>query len=514
MTKQRLIPAVLLAALLSGCSMIPDFSRPEVETPAAWSEQTASEPTKVALDWWKNFNSAELNTLMIQALQNNNDINAAIQRVEQSRATLRVTNAAFLPQVDANGSVGYDKINVPNGRDTNDSTGRAGVGISYELDIFGRNRALSAADEADFRGSQFDRDAIALIVMGDVAQTYFNVLNLEERLRISDANLQSSRELLRIVQARYDAGATTLLDVSQQKSDLASNEANRALIEQQVKIARSALAVLMGRAPQGFTVVEKDLRSLPVPVVSPGQPSTLLERRPDIRRAEEALIAANADIGAARAAFFPNITLGLNAGIAAIPLGDPVTTTITAASSLLAPIFSGGRLEGNLQRTKARQAELVENYRKTVLVSFKEVEDALATVTASSTRETSLETAMNEARNAFNLSQQQYDAGAIDFQILLDARRTMLTAEDLYVQTKNERLAAAVDLFKALGGGWTQELSSGATAAKTYVRPLSNPVENQSTPAPVTPATTVPTTSAPQATPTPLAPVTTSPGII
>jgi len=456
MTKQRLIYPVLFAALLSGCSMIPDYERPAGDVPAGWSESSVSEPTQIAKDWWRSFGSEELNTLMSEALAKNNDLGAAIQRVEQARAVLKSSGSQLLPSVDASGNAGYTRVNVPKAKDTSDTTYNAGLSVGYELDLFGMNRAEIEADEADLEASQFSRDATALIVMSDVAKGYFNVLNLEERLKIADQNLESSKELLRIVQARFDAGATTALDVSQQKSDLASSEASRAAIELQTKTAKSALAVLVGKAPSALQVSGKDLRTLPVPQIAPGQPSSLLERRPDIRSSEASLKSANADIGAARAAFFPQLNIGLDLGIAATPIGDPATTTLSLLSGLVAPIFKGGLLEGNLEFTKARKAELVENYRKTILVSFKDVEDALASVKASQSRETSLETAMNEAKKAYDLSKQQYDVGSIDFQILLDARKTMLAAEDTYIQTKNDRLAAAVDLYKALGGGWAE----------------------------------------------------------
>lgn len=528
MQKQRLITPILLAALLSGCSMSPDYKRPEVTTPANWSEMksSASQPTRIAKDWWTNFKSAELNSLMEQALVNNNDIGAAMQRIEQARAGLRSTSSSLFPSVDGSASINHDDRNPGKGKDTSDTGGSLGLNVSYELDLFGKNRSNIESSEFNLRGTEFARDALALIVMGDVAKTYFNVLNLQERLSIADQNLNSATELLRIVQARFDAGATTLLDVAQQKSDLASSEANRATVANQLDIAKSSLAVLVGVPPQNLEVTGKDLRNLPVPSVAPGQPSYLLERRPDIRQAEATLQAANADIGAARAAFFPSITLGAGASLGATPLGDPATTILSLGSSLLAPIFKGGLLQGNLQRTEARQLELVENYRKTILVSFKEVEDSLSTVKASDQRERSLETAMNEARRAYDLSQQQYDAGAIDFQILLDARRTMLSAETNYIQTKNERLASTVDLFKALGGGWyeggemttlpePQAIISPATPVAPVVV---TPAVTTTTTAPVTTTTTIVTPATapatapltqPAATPAPLPQATT-----
>lgn len=456
MKKQRFIYPVLMAALLAGCSMIPEYERPQADNPAGWSEADASNPTVIAKDWWKNFNSPELNALMEEALLKNNDLAASIARIDQARALARVASAPLLPSVEADGSAGWQRTDPATGKTISDSTGSAGLTVGYELDVFGGNRAELASANADIDTAAYASDALALVVMGDVAKGYFNVLNFEERLKIADQNLESARELLRIVQARYDAGATTLLDVSQQKSDLASSEASRALVEQQMKAAKSSLAVLVGKAPQNLVVSAKDLRSLPVPAIAPGQPSSLLERRPDIRAAESDLLAANADIGAARAAFFPQFNIGLDLGIAATPLGDPATTTASLLGGLIAPIFKGGLLSGNLAYTEARKVELVETYRKTVLTSFKDVEDALSAVKAAGARETSLETAMNEARKAYDLSKQQYDVGSIDFQILLDSRRTMLAAEDNYIQTKNDRLAAAVDLYKALGGGWAE----------------------------------------------------------
>jgi multidrug efflux system outer membrane protein len=451
--KKQLLAPVLLAALLSGCSLIPNYERPQTETPSGWTESNASQPTVIARDWWRSFNSEELNALMNQALAQNNDINAAIQRVNQARGIARAAGSTLLPSVDGTASAGYERNDPAEGRKTSDKVGSVGLLVSYELDLFGANRAEVEAADADVDAAGFDKDVIALIVMADTAKAYFNVLNLQERLSIADQNVASAKDLLRIVQARYDAGATTLLDVAQQKTDLANTEAARALIEQQLKTARSALAVLVGKPPQSLQVTGKDLRTLAVPEIAPGQPSVLLERRPDIRAAEAGLIAANADIGAARAAFFPTVTLGLDA-TASAAFGDPATKLLTAAASLAAPIFKGGLLEGNLEYTKARKAELVENYRKSVLVSFKDVEDALAAVKAAQQREASLETALTESRRAYDLSKQQYDVGTIDFQTLLDTRQTMLVAEDNYIQTKNDRLAAATDLYKALGGGW------------------------------------------------------------
>ena len=467
MRYQRVLYPALIALLLSGCSFIPDASRPSIDTPAGWSDGSTTEPTAIAKDWWRNFGSAELDQLMADALANNNDLNASLRRIEQARALVRQANSAFLPFANASADAGWERVDVPDLKAESGTTGSAGLSVGYELDLFGLNRAELLAAEQDEESFRYTAEATALIVMSDVAKGYFTVLNLEERLKIADQNLESARELLRIVQARFDAGATTALDVSQQKSDLASTEAVRATLEQNLKIARSSLAVLVGKPPQNLVLTGKDLRAVTVPAIAPGQPSILLERRPDIRSVEAELRAADADIGAARSAFFPQITIGLDAGIAATPIGDPATTTLSILSGLATPIFSGGFLEGQLDFAEARRAELVENYRKSVLLSFKDVEDALASVKAAQARENALATALDESRKAYDLSKQQYDVGSIDFQTLLDTRQTMLLAEDNFVQTKNERLSAAVDLYKALGGGWSGGADSIIPSAKT-----------------------------------------------
>jgi multidrug efflux system outer membrane protein len=444
--------AFTILALLSACSMIPGYTRPETEVPAAWSAPSDS-PATIARDWWKGFDSAELNRLMDEALANNNDLKAGLQRIEQSRALLKISGANLLPSVDATAGAGREHTTRP---DSTDTTLSAGGGVSYELDLFGRNRAGQLAATAELEATQFDHEALKLVVMSDVAQTYFNVLNARERLRIADDNLKNAREVLRIVNARYEAGASDALEVAQQKTALASVEAVRANFERDINNAENALAVLLGKPPQTMGVEAKNLTALAVPAIAPGQPSGLLQRRPDIRAAEATLVAANADIGAARAALYPSITLGLDASLVTSGFGDPASTALGVSSGLLAPIFHGGALKAGVEQATARELELAENYRKTILVSFREVEDALAAVKAAEIRETALNTAMQEARKSYELSRSRYDAGTIDFQTLLDVQRTQLAAEDSFAQSKNERLAAAVTLFRALGGGWSE----------------------------------------------------------
>jgi NodT family efflux transporter outer membrane factor (OMF) lipoprotein len=290
--------------------------------------------------------------------------------------------------------------------------------------------------------------------MGDVASTYFNVLNTRQRLDIADANLKNARDVLKIVDARYQAGTVSALDLAQQEASLSVAEAARATTAQNVSIAENALAVLLGQVPQTLDIKGDSLNDVNVPAIDPGQPSALLERRPDIRKSEMDLISADADIGVARAALFPTITLGLDGSLATAGFGDPTTTALSLASALAAPIFQGGRLEGGVEQATARQKELVENYRKTVLVSLQEVENALTAEKTAARREGHLAKAAQESRKAYKYARQQYEAGVIDFQTLLETQTTQLLSEDSHAQSRNERLQASVDLFKALGGGW------------------------------------------------------------
>ncbi len=450
---KKIVVTSLVAVLLTGCSFVPEYQRPQAPMPAEWSQPGAG-TAQMARSWWESFGDAELSRLMAIALDQNLDIRAALHRVDQSRALLKISGASLLPSVDATSSASRTRTNPDSGRTTTETDLRAGLGISYELDLFGANRASVEGAQADYAGSQFDRDAVALVVMGDVATTYFNVLNARQRLTIADANLKNARDVLKIVDARYQAGTVSALDLAQQEASLAATQAVRATTAQNVSVAENALAVLLGQVPQTLEISGDSLKDMKVPAIDPGQPSALLERRPDIRKSEMDLIAANADIGVARAAFFPTVTLGLDGSIAAAGFGDPATTALGLASALAAPIFQGGRLEGGVEQATARQKELVENYRKTVLVSLQEVENALTAEKTAASREGHLAKAMQESRKAYKYARQQYEAGVIDFQTLLETQTAQLLAEDSHAQSRNERLQASIDLFKALGGGW------------------------------------------------------------
>lgn len=440
--------------LLCGCTFIPEYQRPPIDMPGEWNNQAIKNAHDIARDWWISFDSVELNQLMDEALSHNHDVIAGIQRVKQARANLKIARADLFPNIDASADVSR-VYSYPAKASATDSTNlQAGLSIAYELDLFGANRSNVVAVRSSLYASQHDEDALALVVMSDVAQSYFLLLSLQERLAIANSNLNNAREVLRIISARVREGAESELELAQQSVLVANNEAARALLIEQLQNIQNALAVLLGKTPQALSIKEYSLATLVVPIICPRQPSELLERRPDIKAAEASLVAANANIGVARAAFFPSISLGLANNISAEGFHEPVTKILSLTSSLAMPLFQGGRIKGGVEFATARQRELVEIYRKTVLTAFQEVEDALVAVKIAQDRENILEVAMQQARKAYQLSKRKYDLGAINFQTLLDTQNAQLAAEDSFAQARLNRLTSAVILFKALGGVW------------------------------------------------------------
>lgn len=451
--KKILITVSILA--LSACSVTPDYTRPSVDTASSYREQSVEGTQPVTRDWWQNFQSAELNTLMTQALERNNDLRVAVSRIEQARAAVTFARADLLPSVAASGGASYSRTDPPGASATTRRAADVGIDAAYELDLFGAGRAALTSARADYTGTQFDRDALALIVMSDVAQTYFNLVNTRERIVSAENNLGIAQRSLEIIQTRYDAGAVSGLELAQQRTQVAGTQASLASLQQTETVYLNALGVLLGQAPQNTSVAARSLDGLVAPAIDAGLPSDLLQRRPDIAAAEQSLIAANADIGVARAAFFPVVNLGTGFSIARSPIGDPATTALSLAAAIAQPIFQGGRIKAGVEQATARQTELIETYRKTVLVAFQDVEDALAALKAAQIRNTALTAAAESSATAYDLARKRYDAGLVDFQTMLDAQATLLNAQDAQTQSRADLLNATVSLYRALGGGWS-----------------------------------------------------------
>ena len=452
---------LLLPALLGACSMVPDYATPQVETPKAYAnEQQASlqaaslAEAKLTDTWWTAFDSAELNQLMATARASNFDIKAALARIAQARAQIRGAEAALYPTFDASGSAGRSGANdnTPDG-----NSYRGNLAVSYELDLWGANRAAVSGAEAAAAATAYDAVALDLVLQGDVANAYVTYLALGERLRVAQANLRLARDVLALVEEQAAAGAVSGLELAQQRQQVASIAAQIPDLEGQRRQAINALALLLGTTTGAVGEPGGELYELSVPPIQPGVPAELLLRRPDVRSAEASLIAANADIGVARAAFYPTISLTAEGGIASVALDAflrPESLLYSLVSSLVAPIFDGGRRQADLDVAQARKEELVYGYQQSALSAYREVEDALVDQQSQAQQEQALIESANQAQQAYELAALQYRAGATDLLTLLDAQRTLLSAQDALVQARLGRLSAAVALAKALGGGW------------------------------------------------------------
>ncbi len=453
---------LLTTALLSGCSLVPDYTLPELPA-APWrsTQDTKQEPVadaEISPDWWNRFGNQELPVLVKDALASNNDMNAALARIEQARANAQIAGASLWPTASLSAGAG-SSFNQPGyraGQGIGQSRGsyNAGGTIGYEADIFGRNRAGVGAALSALHSTEYDKEALALVVESDTAQAFIGILALDDRIAVARNNLANAQDVLRITQQRYEAGTLSALEPAQQRTALANSESAIASLIQQREVLIDQLALLSGKAPQDFTVQSKGLAGFILPDIAPLQPSQLLTRRPDIQSAEAQLATANYNIGAARAAFYPNFQLSASSAISASPLSAAAALTSALAAAIAQPVFTGGVLEGQLAFSKARRTELEEQYKKVVLTSFQEVQDALANQQRAREQVKQLSIAASQAQKAYNLVRQRFDVGTVDFLTLLDAQRSLFSTQDNLIAAKQDQLTTAIILFKTLGGGW------------------------------------------------------------
>jgi NodT family efflux transporter outer membrane factor (OMF) lipoprotein len=448
------------------CSLGPHYHRPDIPPPQTWRDShqatTAEWPSA---DWWKAFNSPTLDDLMGQAQAANDDIGAAVARIQQADAQARIAGAPLLPSLALDGSGtrqrGTQLTLSPEGKligvPSTSNSFAAGLAASYEIDFWGKNRALRDAARMAALASRYDRATVELTVMQSVASTYFQALGLRDRLKVANDNLASARDTLKGLRLEAQVGTITALDVAQQETTVATLAAAIPPLTQQLGQTLDALAILVGQEPESVDVSSGTLADLAEPQVQPGMPSELLARRPDVAQAEAQLIAANADIAAARAAFFPTISLTADGGFASSSLSrlfNPVSRAWSATAGLTQPIFQGGALVGQYQLNKGRYAELLADYHKAVISAFGNVEDALVSVQQTADQLQRQQEAVATARHAYELTQAQFHAGVINILIVLSTETALFTAEDTLVQVKYSHLNALVALYSALGGGW------------------------------------------------------------
>ncbi len=427
------------------------------EMPPAWSEPGAADAATLTRDWWRRFGSAELSRLIDDAVRASPDLAIAAERVVQAEAQMRVAHATLFPGLSFGAGTGRRETRPPQGSWSGANSSSAALEASYELDLWGRIGANLRSAEFSLRASRFDMETVRLALAAGVANGYFEVLSLRGRLASARENLAIAQRVLDVVDSRSRNGAASALDVARQRAAVLTLRASIPPLELEQRQTLYALAILTGRPPEGFDAAGSSVDSLAVPRVAPGLPADLLARRPDLASAEAQLAAANADVAAARAALLPDISLTGSAGLASnvlINFLNAPTASVALGASLLQPIFDGGRLRGQVDAAAARERELVETYRKSILAALADVESALASVSRTAQQEALQAQVLEQARIALRLAEVRYRAGSDDLLVVLDAQRTLFQAEDQLAQLRLSRLQASIGLFKALGGGW------------------------------------------------------------
>ncbi len=459
MLKRALIPMAVSLAL-TACAVGPDYSRPKLDLP-----QQAASPAAVQQDWWKQFDDATLNSLIDEAVQHNKDLAQAQAQVEEAAALAGIARAQLLPSINAN--AGYQR-----GRSSVETTTpgtplvadvrSANLTASWELDLWGKLRRSSEAARATLAASRYTQDAVRLSISAQVAQTYFQLRALDAQLDIAKRTLKSREESLSLRQKRFNGGMTSELDLRQAEAEAASARATVPQLAKSVDQTESALGILLGRSPRdlidGTVSRGKAIEQLRTPPAIPaGLSSSLLERRPDLAAAEAQLIAANARIGVAKAAYFPTISLTGALGSQSTSLDSLFTSptrTWSFVGNLAAPVFNFGQTGMNVDAANARQKQALAQYEKSVETAFKEARDALsANSTARQVQEAQI-TQLTALNKALHLATLRYDNGYSSYLDVLDAERNAFQAELNLVNAQLDRLNASVSLYKALGGGW------------------------------------------------------------
>jgi multidrug efflux system outer membrane protein len=458
---------LLMAA--SGCL---EIDKPELalDIPESYrAAHGAPEAATPALDWWHRFKSRELTSLVEQAITANFDIAVAIAQIVQADAQVRIAGAPLLPTLDYNASdtasKASEQLRGGGGGSPFSRLYATSLSASYVIDFWGKNRAALNAAAETAAASRYNREVVTLTAVTTVADTYFQILAAQDRLRIARRNLADSSRILFLIKQQFEAGTSSDLNVAQQESLVETVRATIPPLEETRRQNIAALAVLVGKPPERFNARGGSMTAIAVPRVTPGLPSELINRRPDVRQAEQQLKSASYSVESARAAFFPTIQLTGQLGFessALRALFGPGAWFYTAAASLTQPLFDGGVLLGQFELQKGLQAQFLQAYRKSVLSAFSNVEQALIAVEQTTIQERIQQNVVKASRRAFTLSEQQMNSGTVNMVTLLQVEQTLFTAEDQLAQVQLARLLAVVSLFQALGGGWPPTVAANA----------------------------------------------------
>lgn len=458
--------AALLALQLAGCAATREHPEVAVASadatvPPAWHDREAralggNPADAVALvQWWSTFRDPALTGLVERSIAANNDIAAAAGRLRSARAATRGARAGLLPSI--NGSAGASRSQALTSPAVGGNTFNLGADASWEVDLFGRLSGSVDAALADEAGSQASLFDLQRVITAEVANNYLTLRDAQARLAIALSNLAIQRDNLQIAQWRYQAGLANALDVEQARTLVAQTDASLPSLRQSIASAIHQIDVLLGQAPGTSGTLLEPVHPVPAPgaVLTTGIPAELLERRPDVVSSRRSLEAAVIRIGVARADLYPALRLSGSLGTSAPAVGGLFGSIIgNIAGNLSAPIFDGGRIHSRIEQQRGAADTALANYRDTILVALQDVENAVVAVRTAREREEALSRAEAAARETLTLAELRYRSGSVDFQVLLDAQRSLLNAQDSRQSATTARSTAAVQLFKALGGGW------------------------------------------------------------
>lgn len=455
------LAAATALSLTAGCTQGPDYARPQLQVPAQYRAQlTPAEAASYAdLAWWEAFQDPALQRLLSEAVNNNYDVQIAAARIEQARAELGVVRSQALPQVDYQGGVSGERTAVQGVRGVQDvdvGTATAIVSAAWELDIWGRIRRATEAADANVYQQEEVRRGVMLSLVSDVAIGYFRLLELDSQLQVAEESARTYKSTHELFNLRYEAGRDSNLPVQRAQAVYNSSLARTAELQRQIAQQENALSILLGSYPRA--IVRGRLADQAIPATPLGSTSDILQRRPDIRAAEQGMIAANAEIGVALANFFPRIGLAAFLGGEGFRIGGENDSfgLWGAALSVAGPIFNGGRLQSIYEGRKAYWDEAVAQYRKIVLVAFRETSDALVAQQTLVDKRRALEAQIANLRESNSLALTRYDGGRASYFEVLEAQQQLYPAQYELAQTQGEQLIATVNLYKALGGGWRQ----------------------------------------------------------
>lgn len=461
---------LLTALTLAGCAVGPDYQRPDVPIPPQWRLADGAMRAVASPGWWRRFQDPVLDELINIALRENKDLKIATARIEEYLGRYAFTRADQFPQLDAGASA--DRTRTPGSSNlSGDSTIRNNFEVaallSFELDLFGRLRRATEAAQAELLATEEGRRTVILSLVTAVASNYVQLRSLDQQLAISRRTLDTRAESLRIARLRFKAGLTSELDVRQAEAEYQAAAVQIPQLETAVAQSEDAISLLLGRNP-GAIARGHPLDRLGQPPVPAGLPSDLLERRPDIRQAEQQLIAANASIGVARAAYFPTISLTGLFGYVSPQLEDLFegpSRTWKFGGGLTVPIFTAGKIAGQVQVAEALQQQALATYEKTIQTAFSEVEDSLIALRKGRERLRAQQAQTESLRRYLKLAKLRYDNGYTSYLEVVDAERNLFNAELATAQNQGDVLVALISLYKAMGGSWIERAEQPDTAA-------------------------------------------------